>query len=87
MRRRLLVVALVLVSVAGLRAETYRISVKKIERNRYIDTRSKTVIETRLCLELAAIPTDAVVNWEGRVGNNWIYFPDSQTKCDVVALR
>jgi hypothetical protein len=48
--------------------------------------KSKVIIETRLCLELA-LSEEAVLKWEGRYGDNWIIFLSSGTKCDVVALR
>ena len=73
--------------MAGTMGATSRISVRKVDGNIYLAIASKTIIETRLCLELASFQTDAILNWEGSYGNNWIYFPDSQSKCDVVTLR
>ena len=73
--------------MSGITGQTYRISVRRIDRNVYFDSVSKTIIETRMCLQLASLQTDAILNWEGHYGNSWIYFPDSQSKCDVVALR
>ena len=67
-------------------ADTYRLRVRRVDSNIYMTTDRKTIIETRLCLALA-LGEDAVLNWEGRFGNNWIYFPDSRERCDVVALR
>jgi hypothetical protein len=66
--------------------ERYNVNVKRIERNLYQDTSSKAIIETRLCLELA-LGEDAILQWEGRYGDNWLLFVGSGTKCDVIALR
>jgi hypothetical protein len=84
---RLLFVIALLVSPVALTAEgdTYRVSVTRIESNLYRDVTSGVIIETRWCLELALMD-DAVLRWEGRYGNNWIVFSNSQ-KCDVIALR
>lgn len=82
-----LLVGIVALTV-GVSADTYRVSVRKVDRNLYIDTRSKTVIETRLCLGgYTSSATDAILNWEGRFGDNWLLFLDSREKCDVVGLR
>lgn len=67
-------------------AETYRVTVKRIEQNVYLETTSKTVIETKYCYEYA-YGEDAVLKWEGRYGDNWIVFTSSGTKCDVVAIH
>lgn len=77
-------VAVLLFSPA-LHAETYRVTVTRIDSNLYRDTSSKAIIETRYCYEYAT-SDDAVLRWEGRYGNNWIVF-SSNTKCDVVAIR
>ena len=83
-----LVVGIVALTV-GVSADTYRVSVRKIDRNVYLDTRSKTIIETRYCYGgYTSTATDAILNWEGRFGDNWLVFIDgSREKCDVVALR
>lgn len=76
----------VLLLVGVLALDRYNVNVKRIERNLYQDTSSKVIIETRLCLELA-IGDDAILQWEGRYGDNWLLFVSSGQKCDVVALR
>jgi hypothetical protein len=30
---------------------------------------------------------EAILNWEGSFGNNWIVFTASGTKCDVSKIR
>jgi len=86
--KRLIVTATLLAVCAGgvAAADIYRLTVRRIERNLYQDRTSKTIIETRLCIELA-LNDDAILNWEGRYGNNWLLFVDTGNKCDVVALR
>lgn len=78
--------SLLMVLAMPVRAERYSVTVKRIERNLYQDTTSKVIIETRYCLELA-LADDAILNWEGRFGDNWLLFIDSGAKCGVVTLR
>ena len=85
MRATLLVWIGLLVSVTVVRADAYRVTVSRIDRNLYRDFESKVIIETRYCYEYAYMD-DAVLRWEGKYGNNWITF-SSDTKCEVVALR
>lgn len=77
----------IMAGIMGGTAQVYRISVRKLDKDVYLHAASKTIIETRLCLEIASMQTNAVLNWAGPLGNSWIYFPDSQSKCDVVAVR
>jgi hypothetical protein len=82
--RTALTLALMLLLVAPLSAETYRVSVTRIDKDLYRDDRSKVLIETKYCYEYAT-RDDAVLRWEGRYGTNWIVF-SSGTKCDVVGV-
>jgi hypothetical protein len=70
-------------------AQSYRIKVKRLEGNVYEAQASKVIIETRVCGDLEpGHPTeDAILNWEGRFGNNWLLFTESKIRCDVVAIR
>lgn len=82
-----LLCALALIAVsAPVLAERYSVNVRRIESNLYRDTSSKAIIETRYCYEYA-YGEDAILQWEGRYGNNWLIFIESETKCDVVAIR
>jgi hypothetical protein len=69
-------------------AQSYRIKVKRVDGNVYQALSSKVIIETRICgdLELADVPEEAILNWEGRYGNNWLLFTTSKIRCDVVAI-
>ncbi len=82
-----LAAAVVMVAVTSVRADTYRLSVKKVDQNFYVDRRNQTIIETQQCLALAPFPTDAVLVWRGGEANNWLYFVDDQQRCAVVAVR
>ena len=86
LRRVLLCILTLVVLTVPVAADRYSVNVKRIERNLYQDRTSKAIIETRLCLELA-IGEDAILQWEGRYGDNWLLFISSRTKCDVVAIR
>jgi hypothetical protein len=86
MRVMCTVLAFVVTMAASLVAERYSINVRRIESNLYQDTASRTIIETRYCYQYT-YGEDAILQWEGKYGNNWLLFIDSKTKCDVVALR
>jgi hypothetical protein len=46
------------------------------------------IIETRRCdWMLDDEEEEAILNWEGSFGNNWILFTASNTRCDVAAIR
>lgn len=62
------------------------VTVKRLSRNIYQDLNSKAIIQTNLCLELAG-GEEAVVNWEGPVGDSWIIFRSTGDSCQVVSLR
>jgi hypothetical protein len=70
-------------------AAAYRISVRHLDANLYQAVASKVIIETRVCGDLGAgdEPQDAVLNWEGAFGANWLMFTSSKIKCDVVTIR
>jgi len=84
--KALLCIVTVLAMSIPVIAERYSINVRRIEQNLYRDTLSKTIIETRYCYQYA-YGEDAILQWEGKYGNNWLLFVNSATKCDVVALR
>ena len=71
------------------RAQSYRITVTHLEAHAFDAANSKVVIETRSCgnLGLAEQPEEAILNWEGPYGDNWLLFTGSKIKCDVVAVR
>lgn len=75
-----------LVMTVPILASRYSVNVRRIEKDLYRDTSSKTIIETRYCYEYS-YGDDAILQWDGRYGDNWLLFIDSQTKCEVVALR
>jgi hypothetical protein len=83
--RKALTLALMCLLVVPVAAETYKVRVKRIDRNLYRDNQSKAIIETRLCLELA-LDDAAILRWEGRYGDNWLLFVESGEKCDVVGV-
>lgn len=77
-------------SAAPLGADQYRIAIRRLDTNLYQAQSSKVIIETRRCVDWDAAGSDteeAILNWEGLFGNNWILFTASRTKCDVVAIR
>jgi hypothetical protein len=76
----------VLVATVPIVAARYNVNVRRIEKDLYRDTNSKIIIETKHCYEYA-YGEDAILQWEGRYGTNWLLFIDSESKCDVVALR
>jgi hypothetical protein len=78
-----------LAAPARLDARSYRIVVKRIDRNVYQAMASKVIIETRVCgdLTLAEEPEEAVLNWEGPYGDNWLRFTASRIRCDVATIR
>jgi hypothetical protein len=84
--RRLLLCALLLAVTVPVSGEKYSVMVKRLEKDLYRDLTSKTIIETKYCYEYT-YGDEAILNWEGRYGDNWLLFVDSKTKCDVVALR
>ena len=78
-------VAVVLSALAvPLQAETYNITVRRIDKDLYQDRSSRTLIETRYCYEYA-YSDEAVLRWESRYATNWIVF-SSGTKCDMIAV-
>jgi hypothetical protein len=67
----------------------YKVVVRHIDRHTYQAEASKVIIETRTCGDWIASdePEDAILNWEGSHGNNWILFTASKMRCDVVTIR
>jgi hypothetical protein len=76
----------VISAVVGVSATRYSVTVKRVEKDLYREAGSKLIIETRYCYEYS-YGEDAILNWEGNYGNNWLLFINSGQKCDVVALR
>ena len=89
--RSVVFVALALMTVLSqpTGAQSYRLMVKRLEGKVYQAMVSKVIIETRVCgdLGLAEEPEEAILNWEGRFGNNWLLFTSSKIKCDVLTIR
>ena len=87
--RALVATALCLVvSVASVGAAQYKVVIKRLDSNLFQAQASKVLIETRRCGDL--MPDDdeeAILNWEGSFGNNWILFTASGARCDVATIR
>ena len=78
----------VLASIASLGAAQYKVVIKRLDDNRFQAQASRVIIETRRCDWLAdGEEEEAILNWEGSFGNNWILFTASSTRCDVAAIR
>ena len=78
----------VLASVASIGAAQYKVVIKRLDSNLFQAQASKVLIETRRCGDLIADDDDeAILNWEGSFGNNWILFTASGTRCDVATIR
>ena len=76
------------VSVASVGAAQYKVVIKRLDSNLFQAQASKVLIETRRCGDL--MPDDdeeAILNWEGSFGNNWILFTASGARCDVATIR
>lgn len=67
-------------------ADRYSVTVKRIEKDLYSVQGGKVIIETRYCYEYA-YGDEAILQWEGKYGDNWLLFVNSKAKCDVVNLR
>jgi hypothetical protein len=87
----LLVVCLfaLLAAAVPVRAAQYKVLIRRLDANVFQALASKVIIETRRCD--AWMPDadleEAILNWEGKFGNNWIIFTASRTKCDVASIR
>ena len=64
----------------------YNVTITRVGSNLYQDSLSRVLIETTLCLEFANFE-QAVLQWEGAYGNNWLFFTSTKQSCDVKALR
>ncbi len=82
-----LIVALGLITctVGSVYAETYRVTVNRIDKDLYRESRQQDPDRNEIRYERVT-RDDAVLRWEGRSGTNWIVFSDG-AKCDVAALR
>ena len=78
-----------LASVASIGAAQYKVVIKRLGCNLFQAQASKVFIETRRCGDLTpdAEEEEAILNWEGSFGNNWILFTASGTRCDVASIR
>jgi hypothetical protein len=73
-----------------LTAAQYKVVIKRLDANVFQAQASKVIIETRRCdtwLESDQPQEEAILNWEGAYGNNWILFTASGTRCDVSRIR
>jgi hypothetical protein len=73
-----------------LAAKQYKVVIKRLDANVFQAEASKVIIETRRCeawLESGEPQEEAILNWEGAYGNNWILFTQSGTRCDVSRIR
>ena len=78
----------VLASVASIGAAQYKVVIKRLDNNLFQAQASKVIIETRRCGDLMPDEQEeAILNWEGSFGNNWILFTASGTRCDVATIR
>lgn len=78
----------VLASIASVGAAQYKVVIKRLDDNRFQAQASRVIIETRRCdWMLDGEEEEAILNWEGSFGNNWILFTASNTRCDVAAIR
>jgi hypothetical protein len=70
-------------------AQSYRLTVTHLDAHAFEAANSKVVIETRACgnLGLGEEPEEAILNWEGPYGDNWLLFTRTRIKCDVIAVR
>jgi len=77
-----------LASVASIGAAQYKVVIKRLDSNLFQAQASKVFIETRRCGDLTSdAEEEAILNWEGSFGNNWILFTASGTRCDVASIR
>jgi hypothetical protein len=91
MLQRLLALGICLLAMAApVAAAQYKVVIKRLDANVFQAQASKVIIETRRCdawLESGERQEEAVLNWEGAYGNNWILFIASGTRCDVSLIR
>ena len=90
MLRTLVAVGLcVVAAVAPLTASQYKIVIRRLDANTFQAQASKVIIETRRCGDWVAsdVEEQAILNWEGAYGSNWILFTASGTRCDVATIR
>ena len=91
MLRRLVALGVCVFAMAvPLAAAQYKVVIKRLDANVFQAQASKVIIETRRCdawFESDEPQEEAVLNWEGAHGNNWILFTASGTRCDVSRIR
>lgn len=86
MRRLAFVATLVACCTVIASADRYSVTVKRIEKDLYQVVGAKLIVETRYCFQYT-YGDDAILNWEGPYGDNWLLFINAETKCSVIALR
>ena len=90
LRRALFITGVcILAGVASTDAAQYKVVIRRLDANLFQAKASKVIIETRRCGDWTANDDEeeAILNWEGSFGNNWILFSASGTRCDVAAIR
>jgi hypothetical protein len=90
LRRALFVTGVcILAGVASIDAAQYKVVIRRLDTNLFQAQASKVIIETRRCGDWTANDDEeeAILNWEGSFGNNWILFTASGTRCDVATIR
>jgi hypothetical protein len=86
--RTTLCLVLAVCAVASLRAESYRVSVTRKDKDMYRIDRTKTYIKTKYCYEYV-YSESAVLNYERGAYDNKLIFdkrPGPVTSCDVDKL-
>jgi hypothetical protein len=70
-------------------AAQYKVFIKRLDANTFQAHASKVIIETRRCGDWMPEEEleEAILNWDGPLGYNWIVFTGSGTKCDVALIR
>ena len=70
-------------------AAQYKVVITRLDANLFEAKASKVVIQTRRCGDWTPedVEEEAILNWEGSFGNNWILFTASGTRCDVATIR
>ncbi len=87
-RAPITILSLAALLAVPLAAQSYRVTVTHLEANVYQAAASKVIIETRSCADFESEEAEeAVLNWEGRYGDNWLLFTRSKIKCDVISIR
>jgi len=90
MLRAVIIVGVCLLAAGvPLQATQYKVLIKRLDSNTFQAQASKVIIETSRCADWMPDNDleEAILNWEGSFGYNWIVFTASGTKCDVSKIR